>query len=83
MTRQELKKFKKERNEAFLTFDLKIIRQFFEKYKDVFMFSVLPPDKSLYADAMRTILDIEESTDEQKEKARVWLKNEKLILKGK
>lgn len=83
MTRQELKKFKKERNEAFLTFDLKIIRQFFEKYKDVFMSPVLPPDKALYADAMRTILDIEESTDEQKEKARVWLKNEKLILKGK
>ena len=81
MTRQELKNFKKERNEAFLTFDLKIIRQFFEKYKDVFMFSVLPPDKLLYADAMRTILDIEKSTGEQKERARAWLKNEKLILK--
>jgi hypothetical protein len=70
---KKLKKCKAERDDVFLTFDFKKIEQFYEKYKDLFGFSVLPPDVALYCDAMRTILQMDKATPEQKEKAQALL----------
>jgi len=70
---KKLKKYKAERDDVFLTFDLKKIEQFYEAYKDLLGFSVLPPDIALYCDAMRTILRMDKATPEQKEKAQALL----------
>lgn len=80
---KKLKKYREERDNVFLTFDFKKIEQFYEKYKDLLGFSVLPPDIALYCDAMRTILRMDKATLEQKEKAQALLEDYKMTKDGR
>lgn len=71
------KKFCKERDDVLLTFDLKTIKRFYKKYRDLLTFPYLPPDSILYSCSMRDILKIDKATPEQKNRAQAWLNEHK------
>lgn len=72
-TFKKAEKYFKNMDKAILTFDLEVIKNFVEEYKEFFGMSI-PNDKVLYASAMKVIVNgIPSATEEQIKRASNWL----------
>lgn len=72
-TIKKAEKYFKNRDKALLSFDLKIIKDFVEEYKE-FMGMPIPNDEVMYAAAMKAIVNgIPSATEEQIKRASNWL----------
>lgn len=72
-TFKKAEKYFENRDKALLSFDLEVIKNFVEEYKEFFGMSI-PNDEVLYASAMKVIVNgIPSATEEQIERASNWL----------
>lgn len=72
-TFKKAEKYFKNRDKALLSFDLEVIKDFVEEYKE-FMGMPIHNDEVLYASAMKVIVNgIPSATEEQIERASNWL----------
>lgn len=72
-TIKKVEKYFKKRDKALLSFDLEIIKDFVEEYKEL-MGMPIPNDEVLYASAMKVIVNgIPSATEEQIKRASNWL----------
>lgn len=70
---KELKQYVKDRDKAILSFNIKKIRNFCEKYQHLYNQPIPKDDRVLMASSMKCVLVMTNATFEQKIHAMAWL----------
>lgn len=76
MTRKQIKKWVKERDEAILSFDIETYKAHYRKWKKIGVYQLeLPSDWILEVTMRKMALHINSATKAQKDEAAKWLIN--------
>lgn len=74
MTHKEIKKWRKERDAVVLTYDVEAFKEFYRKWQKKGVYNLpLPSDMVIEISLRKMVLAMEGATDEQKNRARMWL----------